>query len=422
MALTLGDLFQNWAKDTNLPTVGATVDGGVVSMLEPNLFRDRVMLPGITYATDVQSLMVDNQFAAAYIRKLDKIKVNLVKASADGAFRVVPTQGDGAFLLVECNDVLKVAEVVNEVIDAARVSGKTADRVAIASESYDEVRELVNLSYLINGGGSADATDVGAPASPRTTLSTPETILDNIIKDRSALLKAGAKPDTLLVSVDTDANFLSLIGKRTYFREPAPTEVAVLGQEFAGTLFSGKVKIFTTNSLGQDNSVLVGASAGSDDWDWSAIEYILYDHRTLCIINVARFIGLVDYSSHIHNSTLVSILSVSGGRIRNTQKAIAKKFNTPAIETDPAVLGFEVTNAGEDDLTDTSTIVLKTGSTIGSGTAITAEDDGTYLLPVGTYNYSVTLATYTTKTGTFSIIETQLGRAVTQKVTLVLAG
>jgi hypothetical protein len=270
--------------------------------------------------------MVDNQFAAAYIRKLDKIKVNLVKASDNGAFRVVPTMSDGQFLLVECNDVLKVAELTMEVIDAARVSGRTADRVELASECYDEVRELVNLSYLINGGGSVDPTDVGAPASPNTTQSTPDTILDNIIKDRAILLKAGARPDTILISVDTDANFLSLIGRKTYYREPAPTEVAVLGQEFAGTLFSGKVKIFTTNSLGQDNSVLVGAAAGTAEWDWSAIEYILYDHRTLCIVNIARFIGLVDYRAMVHNSTLISILSVCGGRIRNSQKVIAKKY------------------------------------------------------------------------------------------------
>lgn len=326
MALTLGDLFQNWAKDTNIPTSGATVDGGVVDMLEPNLFRDKVMLPGITYATDVESLMVDNRFASAYIRKLDKIKVTLVKATANDAFRVVPTQGDGEFLLVQCNDVLKAAEVVYEVIDQARVSGRTADKVTLASECYDEVRELVNLSYLINGGGSVDPTDVGAPASANTTQSTPDTILNNIIQDRKVLKNAGARPDTLLISEDTDANFLMLIGKKTYYREPSETEVSVLGQEFAGTLFSGKVKIFTTNSLGQDNSDLVGATAGTAEWDWSNIEYILYDHRTLCIVNVARYIGLVDYQAIIHNSTLISILSVCGGRIRNPQKVIAKKF------------------------------------------------------------------------------------------------
>ena len=134
MAITLGDAFQNWNPDTKLATGGAKVDGGVIAMLEPNIFRNKVMLPGVTFATDVESLMVDNKFAVAFIRKLDKVKVTLTKATADGAFRVVPTQSDGDFIEVKCNDVLKVAEVVNEPIDDARVSGKTADRVALASE------------------------------------------------------------------------------------------------------------------------------------------------------------------------------------------------------------------------------------------------------------------------------------------------
>lgn len=328
MAITLGDAFQNWNPDTNLPSSGATVDGGVVAMLEPNLFRNKVMVPGVTYATDVESLMVDNRFAVAFIRKLDKIKVTMCKASDNAAFRVVPTQSDGAFIEVKCGDVLKVAEVVNEPIEAARVSGVTADRTALASESYDEIKELRYLTYLINGGGSPDPTDVGVPASSNTKRSTKDDILDNIIDDRTMLRKAGANPDTLIISEDTDAVFLKHIGARTYFRNASETEVSVFGQVFAGTLFSGAVKVFTSNALGQDNSTLVGDAAGDKEWDWRNIEYILYDHKTLCIINIARYIGLVDYRSQIHNSTLISILTVCGGRIRNTQKAVAKKYAT----------------------------------------------------------------------------------------------
>lgn len=340
MPITLGDAFQNWNPSTNLPTSGATVDGGVIAMLEPNMFRNKVMLPGVTYATDVESLMIDNQFAVAFIRKLEKIKVTMCKATDKDAFRVVSTQSDGDFLEIKCNDVLKVAEIVNEPIDKARVSGKTADKVALASESYDEIKELRYLSYLINGGGSPDPTDVGAPASANTERCTKTTVIDNIIDDRKVIRKAGAEPDTLLISDDTDAVFLKHLNERTYFSAASATETSALGQVYIGTLFSGKVKIFTSNALGQDNSTLVGLSetAPTDTakkeawekekalWDWSNIEYILYDHKTLCIINVARFIGLVPYDAIIHNSTLISILTVCGGRIRNTQKAIAKKF------------------------------------------------------------------------------------------------
>ena len=119
---------------------------------------------------------------------------------------------------------------------------------------------------------------------------------------------------------------MKYIGNRNYFSVASSTETAVFGQVFAGTLFSGKVKVFTSNALGQDNSELVGKESGDSEWDWTNIEYILYDYKTLCIINVARYIGLVDYSAMEHNSTLISILTVCGGRIRNTQKVIAKKY------------------------------------------------------------------------------------------------
>jgi len=333
MAITLGDAFQNWNPGTNAPTSGATVDGGIIAMLEPNLFRNKVMLPGVTYATDVESLMVDNRFAVAFIRRLEKIKVTLTKATDKDAFRVVPTRTDGEFIEIKCNDVLKVGEIVSEPIDKARVSGRTADLVALASESYDEIKELRYLSYLINGGGSPDATDVGAPASANTVRSTKDTIINNIIDDRATLRKAGADPDTLIVSEDTDAVFLKYIGSRNYFVAASPTEAATLGQVFAGTLFSGKVKVFTSNAVGQDNSALVGLTSTDADydekkkeWDWSDIEYILYDHKTLSIINVARFIGLLPYYSIEHNSTLISIMTVCGVRIRNTKKALAKKY------------------------------------------------------------------------------------------------
>ena len=209
------------------------------------------------------------------------------------------------------------------------MSGKTADKVALASECYEEIKELRYLSYLINGGRSSDTSDVGAPASSNTERCTKENILDHIINDRVTIRKAGAEPDTLLISDDTDALFLKRLNDRTYFAVASSAESSVFGQVYAGTLFSGQVKIFTSNALGQDNSLLVGKNAGDEEWDWTNIEYILYDHRALSIVNIARFIGLVDYSAHEYNSSLIAIFTVCGGRIRNHKKVIAKRYALP---------------------------------------------------------------------------------------------
>jgi hypothetical protein len=223
---------------------------------------------------------------------------------------------------------------VSEPIEAARVSGQTADKVALAGESYDEVKELQYLSYLINGGGSPDPTDVGVPASANTTQSTSDTVVSNIIADRAVLLKAGAKPDTLLISVDTDSALLNKVSEKIFYRSPSDTELAVLGAEYAGSIFSGKVKVFTTNALGQDNSALMGETAETPAWDWTALEYVLYDHNTLSIVNVLHTAALVDYRAIEIGSTLISICSICGGRIRNTQKAICKKYVEP--DQDPS--------------------------------------------------------------------------------------
>jgi len=338
--ITLSQVFQNWAMDSTQAGMNAlTVDAGVVDILEPILFKDKVMQPSITYATDVHNLMVDARFAVAFIRKLDKIKVTVTTATADGAFRVVPTQANGDFLEIKCNDVLKVGEVLPMPVDAARVSGQYADRLAVAAESYDECREIMYMSYLIGGGNSNDPTDTGAPASPntnRTAFANPldpttgavnaNEVYNSIVADRKILIKQGARPDTLLISPDTEESFLQRIGNRTYITSPSETERAALGAMYQGTLFAGTVRVFSTNVLGDDNSALMGATAGTARWDYTNVEYILYDHRTLSIVNISYFMGVIEYGQIVHNSSLLSIFTITGGRVRNTQRAIAKKF------------------------------------------------------------------------------------------------
>lgn len=64
-------------------------------------------------------------------------------------------------------------------------------------------------------------------------------------------------------------------------------------------------------------------------------------------------------------------------------------------------------------------VTIKTGSTVGSGTAI-SPTLGKYPLPEGAYNYSVSASGYVTKTGTFSITEAQvINGTITLEVLLV---
>ena len=85
----------------------------------------------------------------------------------------------------------------------------------------------------------------------------------------------------------------------------------------------------------------------------------------------------------------------------------------------PAVVTFEVADDTEVEV-DTATIVLKKGEVVGSGDTVAAEADGSYKCLTGKYNYSVSAASYVTKTGTLEITKAQLEETVIQAVVLEL--
>lgn len=79
-----------------------------------------------------------------------------------------------------------------------------------------------------------------------------------------------------------------------------------------------------------------------------------------------------------------------------------------------------IDSVSEDPVTPTS-VTIKTGTVIGSGTAV-SPSGGKYALAEGSYNYSVSADGYTTKTGTFSISEENvISGALTLEISLVLA-
>ncbi|MDY0388861.1 MAG: hypothetical protein RBT65_17445 [Methanolobus sp.] len=72
---------------------------------------------------------------------------------------------------------------------------------------------------------------------------------------------------------------------------------------------------------------------------------------------------------------------------------------------------------------DTPTVVLKKGSTIGSGDTVSAETDGTYTVVYGDYNVSVSKTGYTTKTAVISIgYDDARAEAKAVTITIVAAG
>lgn len=88
------------------------------------------------------------------------------------------------------------------------------------------------------------------------------------------------------------------------------------------------------------------------------------------------------------------------------------------LQYDDVVLTLNVVDADGEDIAS-PTIVLKTGATVGSGDAVTAEADGTYKVKYGKYNVSVSKTGYVTKTAIIDVDYTD-AKAEAKEVTITL--
>lgn len=84
--------------------------------------------------------------------------------------------------------------------------------------------------------------------------------------------------------------------------------------------------------------------------------------------------------------------------VGDTKGEVLESFNLQYEDVD---LTINVVDSVGDPV-DTPTVVVKKGSTIGSGDTVAAVE-GTYPVLYGTYNYSITKTGYVTKTGLITI-------------------
>lgn len=77
-------------------------------------------------------------------------------------------------------------------------------------------------------------------------------------------------------------------------------------------------------------------------------------------------------------------------------ETVGEVYDNFNLQYENIVLTVHVKDALDEDI-DSPTITLKTGEVQDSGTQITAESDGTYVVKFGKYNIAVAKTEYTTK-------------------------
>jgi len=99
-------------------------------------------------------------------------------------------------------------------------------------------------------------------------------------------------------------------------------------------------------------------------------------------------------------------------------ETIGEVFQNFNLQYDDIVLTVHVKDALDEDIAS-PTITLKTGDTQDSGTSVTAETNGTYVVKFGKYNIAVAKTGYTTKKAILSFGYTE-AKAKVASNTIVL--
>jgi len=276
------------------------VDEKYSAIIEPNLYFDSVLIPGVTY-TD----KYEEQAGGIFIHKLGTTGF------------VAPTTPGSDFSDAVVSDSLITAVFNNNFKRSRKIYGVTASAVAynkVEAELAEAVQEC-KQGWMLSGlaclaAESTNASDTTALASDN---------LEGIfLGDRQALRTAKANPDFCLM--DPTAFTLALQVAGDNFRPVANEKI--IGQGIVGNWYG--INVIEANGL-SESSVTYYNSAGSlVTYDLSKVDYIMGDHMAFSVLNNFETFRVID--SERFAGSLAQVEFNTAYKVTNSA-CILTKFN-----------------------------------------------------------------------------------------------
>lgn len=267
------------------------------AILEPNLFAETVIIPGVTYNPDFSG---DVKAGLVHIYKETKGDRQDPQSPA-GDFTNENTSN--SLIDLRLNNAYRKSKKIYQVTANSCSYDKAETNLALAVEENREDRQASALACLVNEGTVVEATGT--------------TITDKAIEARTALRKKHAKPDVVFASVDAFAEMLKEAGSKY---TPTVNDRIItngqVGQYLGMTWFEvdaleGTAKYF--DYAGNEKSIAL------DD-----AELVVYDHRTLHVADNLSMMRLKD--SENFTGVLAQNEINTGFRVSNSDKvAVVKK-------------------------------------------------------------------------------------------------
>jgi hypothetical protein len=252
------------------------VDEKYSGILEPNLYFDSILVPGVTYTDKYQT----GPAGGIYVHKLDTTAVTVGTPGRDFTDEA---SADTLIPILLNNNYMKSKKIYG--VQAAAVSFDLAnEQLSTATQEIKESRQQSALGCLVNEGTKSTGADITANA------------VDAVL-DEAAKIKKG-KANVVLCSPDFYALVLKENGKD--FTPAKNDEVAATGA--IGDLYGftwiraaglGEAEAKYYDSTGTLKTVALHKAATTAA-DGSAVDFILYNSETLSIIDNLESFRIVD--------------------------------------------------------------------------------------------------------------------------------
>ena len=275
------------------------VDEQYSSILEPNLFADTVIIPGITY---------DDNFEGDVKAGL----VHFYKENTSGKKDPSKPAGDfedentgNELIDVRLNNAYRKSKKIYQVTANSCSYNKAEANLSLAVQENRDSKQASALACLVNEG--TVATVAG------------ETISDKAVDARKQLRKEHAKPDVVFASVDAFAEMLKEAGsKYTPSTNDRIITTGQVGHYLGMTWFEVDALEGVAKYFGFDSDE-TAKEVNLDD-----VDLIVYDHTALKVADNLNMMRLKD--SERFTGVLAQNEINSGFRVSNAKKvAVVKK-------------------------------------------------------------------------------------------------
>jgi len=275
------------------------VDEQYSSILEPNLFADTVIIPGITYDDNFEG---DVKAGLVHFYKENKTDRKAPGAPV-GDFEDEAT--GNTLIDVRLNNAYRKSKKIYQVTANSCSYNKAEANLSLAVQENRDDKQASALACLVNEGTVATVTGT--------------TVTDKAVDARKQLRKKHAKPDIVFASVDAFAEMLKEAGSK--YTPSTNDRIITTGQvgHYLGMTwfevdgFEGTAKYFGFDSDETAKEVNL------DD-----VDLVVYDHTTLKIADNLNMMRLKD--SERFTGVLAQNEINSGFRVSNSDKvAVIKK-------------------------------------------------------------------------------------------------